>query len=44
MYELNKAFGQIKEENGKFFYTNTNQEVDIHKHFVDEIYLSHPKT
>ncbi|MDP2091217.1 MAG: isoleucine--tRNA ligase [Candidatus Gracilibacteria bacterium] len=44
MYELNKEFGQIKEENGKFFYTNTNQEVDIHKHFVDEIYLSHPKT
>lgn len=44
MYELNKEFWQIKEENGKFFYTNTNQEVDIHKHFVDEIYLSHPKT
>lgn len=44
MYELNKEFGQIKEENAKYFYTNTNQEVDIHKHFVDEIFLTHPKT
>lgn len=44
MYELNKSFWQIKEENGKYFYTNTWTEVDIHKHFVDEIYLTHPKT
>ncbi|MDD2870685.1 MAG: isoleucine--tRNA ligase [Candidatus Gracilibacteria bacterium] len=44
MYELNKEFGQIKEENDKYYYTNTGEEVDIHKHFVDEIYLTHPKT
>jgi hypothetical protein len=44
MYELNKKYGQIEEKDGKYFYTKNNQEVDIHKHFVDEIYLKHPKT
>ncbi len=44
MYELNKDFGQIEESGGKYFYTNTNKEVDIHKHFVDEIKLKDPKT
>jgi hypothetical protein len=44
MYELNKEYGQIEEKDGKYFYTKNNQEVDIHKHFVDEIYLKHPKT
>lgn len=41
LYERNKDYGQIekKEIDGetKFFYTNTGEEVDIHKHFVDEI-------
>lgn len=48
MYEYNKPYGQIekREENGetKYFYTNTGKEVDIHKHFVDEIFLECPKT
>ena len=44
MYELNKDFWQIEEKNWKYYYTKTNQEVDIHKHFVDEIKLKHPKT
>ncbi len=39
MYELNKDFGQIEKKDDKYFYTNTSQEVDIHKHFVDEIFL-----
>ncbi|MFK7780661.1 MAG: isoleucine--tRNA ligase, partial [Candidatus Gracilibacteria bacterium] len=44
LYELNKEYGQIEEKDGKYFYTNTNKEVDIHKHFVDDIFLKHPKT
>ncbi len=44
MYELNKDYSQIELKNNKYYYTNTNQEVDIHKHFVDEIKLKHPKT
>lgn len=28
----------------KYFYTNTGEQVDIHKHYVDEIYLKDPKT
>ena len=40
MYELNKDFGQIEEKNWKYFYTDTNTEVDIHKHFVDKILLT----
>jgi len=44
MYELNKDFGQIEEKNWEYFYTKTWELVDIHKHFVDEIYLKHPKT
>jgi hypothetical protein len=32
------------EEKFKYYYTKTGQEVDIHKHFVDEIKLKHPKT
>jgi isoleucyl-tRNA synthetase len=31
-------------QNTKYFYTNTNKEVDIHKHFVDEIFLKHPES
>ncbi|MDR1944964.1 MAG: class I tRNA ligase family protein [Candidatus Peribacteria bacterium] len=28
----------------KYFYTKYNQEIDLHKHFVDEILVKHPKT
>ena len=48
MYEHNKEYGQIEEKSIdgelKYFYTNTGDEVDIHKHFVDEIFLKCPKT
>lgn len=48
MYEHNKEYGQIEEKTVdgeiKYFYTNTGDEVDIHKHFVDEIFLKCPKT
>lgn len=44
LYELNKEYGQIEKKDDKYFYTNTSKEVDIHKHFVDEIFLKHPKT
>ena len=44
LYELNKDFGQIEEKNWKYFYTNTWKEVDLHKHFVDEILIKNPKT
>ncbi len=44
MYELNKEYGQIEEKNWKYTYTKTGEEVDIHKHFVDEIFLKCPNT
>ncbi|NVP17464.1 isoleucine--tRNA ligase [Candidatus Gracilibacteria bacterium] len=44
LYELNKDFGQIKEVNGKYYYTDTGKEVDLHKHFVDNIKIKNPKT
>ncbi len=48
MYELNKEYWQIEEKTVnweiKYFYTNSWEEVDIHKHFVDEIFLKDPKT
>jgi len=44
LYELNKDFWQIKEVNGKYYYTDTEKEVDIHKHFVDNIKIKNPKT
>lgn len=44
LYELNKDFGQIEKKEGKYFYTKTGKEVDIHKHFVDEILIKNPKT
>lgn len=44
LYELNKDFGQIEEKDWKYFYTNTWKEVDLHKHFVDEILIKNPKT
>lgn len=44
LYELNKEYGQIEFKNWKYFYTETNQEIDLHKHFVDKIFVKHPKT
>jgi isoleucyl-tRNA synthetase len=44
LYELNKDYNQIYVEGGKYFYTDTKQEVDLHKHFVDKVFLTDPKT
>ncbi len=44
LYELNKDFWQIEEKEGKYYYTNTWDEVDLHKHFVDDILIKNPKT
>ena len=44
LYELNKDFWQIGFKDGKYFYTNTWKEIDLHKHFVDEILIKNPKT
>ncbi len=39
LYELNKNFWQIKEKDWKYYYTNSWEKVDLHKHFVDEIFV-----
>ncbi len=44
LYEANKDYGQIEPKDWKYIYTNTWEEVDIHKHFVDEIFVKCPKT
>ena len=44
LYELNKDFGQIEKKDWEYYYTDSWKKVDIHKHFVDEIKLKHPKT
>lgn len=44
LYELNKDFGQIEKNADKYFYTATGKEIDLHKHFVDEILVKNPKT
>ncbi len=44
LYELNKDFWQIEEKDGKYYYTETGNEVDLHKHFVDDIKVKNPKT
>ncbi len=44
LYEANKDFGQIEKRGNKYFYTATWKEVDLHKHFVDEIFVKSPKT
>ena len=44
LYELNKDFWQIEEKDNKYYFTDTGEEVDIHKHFVDKIKIKHPKT
>ena len=44
LYELNKEFGDIYQKDGEYFYTFTNEKVDIHKHFVDKIRLKDPQS
>ena len=44
LYELNKDFWQIEFKDGKYFYTNTWKEIDLHKHFVDEILVKSKNT
>lgn len=44
LYELNKDFGQIEKKWNWYFYTSSGKEVDLHKHFVDEILVKNPKT
>ena len=55
LYEANKDYGQIErkplptspyqgEEQYEYYFVNTGEEVDIHKHFVDEIFVKCPKT
>jgi len=44
LYELNKDFWQIEKKDDKYYYTDSWKEVDIHKHFVDEIKIKHPET
>lgn len=44
LYKYNKDFWQIKQENWKYFYTNTWKEIDLHKHYLDEIFIKNPKT
>ncbi len=56
LYELNKNFGQISRSphpnplpggegtQYQYFYTNTGKEIDIHKHFVDDVKIKHPDT
>jgi len=44
LYELNKDFWQIEKKWDKYFYTKTQKEVDLHKHFVDEIILKDPNS
>ena len=44
LYELNKEFGDIYQKDGGYFYTFTNEKVDIHKHFVDKIRLKDPQS
>ncbi len=43
LYEANKEFGQIYEENGAYLYTDSKKPVDLHKHFVDNILLQSSK-
>ena len=42
LYELNKDFNQIEKKDNKYFYTSTWKEIDLHKHFVDDIKIKHP--
>ena len=44
LFEANKDYGQIEKKDGEYYFTNTGEIVDIHKHFVDEIFVKCPKT
>ena len=44
LYQANKQYGQIEKSADKYTYTSTWEEVDLHKHFVDEIFVKCPKT
>lgn len=39
LYEANREFSQIYEENSTYFYADSKKPVDLHKHFVDNIKL-----
>jgi isoleucyl-tRNA synthetase len=43
LYEGNKEFGQIYKENDIYLYTDSKKPVDLHKHYVDKIYISNLK-
>ena len=44
LYELNKDFGQIEKNWDTYIYTDTGKEIDLHKHFVDDIKIKHPES
>ncbi len=44
LYELNKDFWQIEYKDWNYYYAKTWDEIDLHKHFVDDIYLKSPNT
>ena len=44
LYNYNKDFWQIEYKDWKYYFSKTWQEIDLHKHFVDEIKLKDPKT
>lgn len=44
LFQLNKDFGQIEKKWDKYYYTDTWKEIDLHKHFVDNIKIKHPFT
>ncbi|EKE26509.1 MAG: hypothetical protein ACD_4C00256G0001, partial [uncultured bacterium (gcode 4)] len=44
LYELNKDFWQIEKRGEKYYYTESNIEIDLHKHYVDKIKIKHPTT
>jgi len=39
LYEYNKSFGDIVEKDGKYMFKD-GSDIDLHKHFVDQIKLS----
>lgn len=43
LYEWNKDYGQIEKKDNKYYYTETGKEVDLHKHFVDDIFVKNEK-
>ncbi len=43
LYEANKDYGQIEHKDWEYYFTSTWEVVDIHKHFVDEIFVKNEK-